>query len=134
MPTKSVANEDILELLQESMQMTSEGLGKLDRRIDETNERMDGLHTEMNSVRHDTSDLKKSIYRLEIESSKHQEQLTTVQNEIVAIHVDTKEILDELAAVQTQLLSGGKPANLETTLRSIVHQVQTIAKKEGISL
>jgi len=114
--------------------MTSEGLGKLDRRIDETNERMDGLHTEMNSVRHDTSDLKKSIYRLEIESSKHQEQLTTVQNEIVAIHVDTKEILDELAAVQTQLLSGGKPANLETTLRSIVHQVQTIAKKEGISL
>jgi uncharacterized coiled-coil DUF342 family protein len=148
MPTKSVSNEDILELLQESMQMTSEGLGKLDRRIDETNERIDetngridetneridGIHGEVNSMRHEITDLKKATYRLELDSGKHQELLAGVQNEIVAMHVDIKEILDELAAIQAQLLSGNKPANLETTLRRINHQVQTIAKKEGISL
>jgi hypothetical protein len=53
MPTKSVSNENILELLQESVQLTSEGFDRLEKRIDEVASgvnKLDRQYAELNKI------------------------------------------------------------------------------------
>lgn len=115
MPTKSVTNEDILELLQESMQMTSEGFDRLEKRIDE---------------------VASGVRRLDRQYTELKEIVDKIASEQKAQANDIKEILDRLLAIEKRLpnITETELREMQDKLQAVVDWAQTIAKKEGIPL
>lgn len=118
MATKTVSNEDILELLQESMQMTAERFGHLERRFDS---RFDGLE--------------KRIDNLEAEMRKTNQRLSKIEARLDMHESDIKEILVLLGALEKRVTLTEKERELAAeTLSNVVTWAQAVAKKIDVPL
>lgn len=143
MPQKPVTNDDILELLQESMQMTSDGfirldnrMGKLEDRMDGLDGRMDGLETRMGNIEGNVGSLVNRIAGLERQYTKLKITVDHIANEQKAQTNDIKEILDRLLEIEKRLpnITEIELREMQNKLQAIVNWAQAIAKKEGIPL
>ena len=131
--TKSISNEDILELLQESMQIASENFVKIEARFDQQDERMHTMQTEISETKQDVTELRQDVTELRLATGKLQEQTASTANEIKAIHSDINEILHRLDALEAELrLVNVNPRNLQTTLQDMLDKIKLIADKQGI--
>ncbi len=150
MPQKPVTNDDILELLQESKQMTSDGfirldnrMGKLedrmdglDVRMDGLDGRMDGLETRMGNIEGNVGSLVNRIAGLERQYTELKITVDHIANEQKAQTNDIKEILDRLLEIEKRLpnITEIELREMQNKLQAIVNWAQAIAKKEGIPL
>jgi len=107
--TKSVSNEDILELLQESMQMTSDGFLRLEGQMDGIEKRLTNLEGQMRQV---NARLKSIEATLEMHDN------------------DIKEILTLLEALDKRVTLTEQERELAAeTLSRIVKWAQEVSKK-----
>jgi septal ring factor EnvC (AmiA/AmiB activator) len=115
MPTKSVSNEDILELLQESIQMTAEHFDRLEKRIDE-------VATGVNKLERQYNELKKAV-----------DALTGEQR---AQKNDIKDILDRLLVIEKRLpdISELEMREMQAKLQSLIDWAIRVAEVNKIKL
>jgi chromosome segregation ATPase len=119
MPTKSVSNEDILELLQESMQMTSDGFIRLEGRMDRLEGRMDGLEG--------------GLISLEDQMRQVNARLKSIEATLQMHDNDIKEILVLLEALEKRVTLTEKERELAAeTLGSIVKWARELSKKMDV--
>ena len=137
---KTVTNEEILknvqdlaQSLQDFIQMTSEGLDRLDRNMEGTNQRLDGVEGEIRLLKGEVRDLKQASYRHELQLAEFthtQERLNDL------IHIDIKEILDRLAAIEDRLptITEADVRKLQTEMQTVVDWIAKVSKLRHIPI
>lgn len=112
--SKSVSNEDLLELLQESMQMTSDGFVRLDKRMEGIEDRMGGLEGRMDNLEGHMDNLEgrmggvesgltlltSRVASLEAQVTELKKTVDKVAGEQKAQANDIKDILDRLVELE----------------------------------
>lgn len=89
--------QDMAQNMHDLAQMTSEGLDAIDRQIEATNERMDGVEGETRLLKGEVKDLKQASYRHELQLAEFAQTQNRLND---LIHIDIKEILERLAAIE----------------------------------
>lgn len=132
---KLVTNEDILELLQESMQISSDGFEQVNNHLEDNDERLDAMQAEINSSKHEIGDLKKSSYRQELEVGKLHGKADLISGEIKAIHTDINEILHRLVDLESEKQESiSNTVDIQTALQNMLDKIKIIAEKQGVQL
>ena len=113
--------------------MTSEGLDKLDRNMEATNQRLDGLEGEVRLVKGEVKDLKQVSYRHELqlaEFTRTQDRLNDL------IHIDIKEILHRLAIIEGRLptITEAEVRKLQLEMQTLVDWVAKVSKLKNIPI
>jgi tetrahydromethanopterin S-methyltransferase subunit G len=121
MPTKSVSNEDILELLQESMQMTADGFDRLEKRMDNLEGRMGGVEGGISAPEEQMRQVNMRLDSIEKTLKMHDDDIKEILKllDVLVERVSLTERERELAAL---------------TLGNIVDWAQKASKKLGIPL
>lgn len=122
MPVKNVSNEDILENLQDLMQMTSDGFGRLTGRVDGLEGRFDNLESKFDNLEGKFDSLDSRMERLEHQYRELKAAVDAIAGEQQAQSNDIKEILDRCLAIEQRL-----PNITESELREMQVKLQQVA-------
>lgn len=138
--TKAVTNDDLMTTMQDLMaamqdimQMTSEGFEKLDKRINGLEGHMDELEGETRTLKGEIKDLTQASYRHELrlgELAGTHDKLNDL------IHIDIKEILHRLAAIENQLptINEAEVRKLQLEMQTVVDWVAKVSKLKNIAI
>ena len=130
-----VTNEDLLEVIKDHMQMTSDGFIRLETRMDRVETRMDKIEwrmdrieTRMDSIETRMGSIEDRMVAIERKLSEHALQLAELKqitqqlaNNHVAYMHDIKDILDRITALEKRA-----PAISQKEVRAIQKQLQTV--------
>src|SRR5687767_7341974 len=97
MTVKSATNEEILGVLQDLMQMTSEGLDRLDNRMNKLEGRLEDIDGEIGVLKLEVHDLKQSSYRQEIHNGAFMEIVQNTMAEQLRMQGEIKSFFDSMA-------------------------------------
>lgn len=125
--TKSATNEGLLQVMQDLMQMTSEGFDKVDRqfeavngRLDGLDGRVDGLDGRIDKLEGEMKELKQASYRHELQLGELTKLAQNTNDKLTdLITVDIKEILTRLQALEDRL-----PNITEAEMRKLQLEMQ----------
>ena len=133
MSKKTTTNEDILELLQETMQMTSDGFLSLGQEIADVKS---SLGQEINEVKSGLDHLNLKVGRIEIQHEELKEIVTNISGEQIAQGNDIKELLDRLFDIEKRLpsITEQELVEMRGTLQGVVNWAVKSAKLNNVPL
>lgn len=118
----AITNNEIFELLQESIQISGEQFNAIDKRFDAMDSRLDTLTNRMTSLEHQYSEIKKIIDHVTNNQKAQQANIT--------------EILDRLLAIEKRLpnISEKDLVKMQLELQALVNWAIKSAHANGIAL
>lgn len=148
--TSTVTNEDLLEIMQTHMQMTSDGFARLDGRIDKVEVRLDNIEARLDSIENRLTLVERQLVIVNRRLDEHDLQCTDLSRQVTklteivsdlsnnqkAYPNDIKDILDRLANIERQLPTIPKEEfhEVQKTLKRVVDWALKVAKKSNTPL
>jgi chromosome segregation ATPase len=107
MVTKTVTTNDLMDVMQDMMQMTSDGFNRLEVRMDRIEGRMDGLEVRMDGIESRIERIERDLQVIKAKLLEHDLQLADLRRltqELTDKHSayinDIADILDRIAALE----------------------------------
>jgi chromosome segregation ATPase len=134
---KTVTNEDLMEVIQDMMQMTSDGFGQLnlrmDRielRMDRIEARMDRLETRMDSIEARMSELESTLREHTLEISALKAIVQDLSNSHKAYINDISDILDRITVLENRKpqITKEEFQELQNLMRIVIEWARQAAK------
>jgi chromosome segregation ATPase len=95
---KTVTTNDLMDVLQDMMQMTSDGFGRLEVRIDRIENRMNGIESRMDSMEDRMSTMEGHLDRIERELQTIKSKLLHHDIQLIDLRRIAQELTDKHSA------------------------------------
>lgn len=132
---KSVTNEELMEIMRDMMQMTSEGLGRVDHQLEEIRERLDGNEGETRELKIETLEVKRASYRQELRLGELAKIVENTHDEQLNMHGDINEILHRLITLEQKgKLNKAERLEAQQKLQGLIDWAKLAAKQINVPL
>jgi chromosome segregation ATPase len=99
---QQTTNEDLLEVMQDLMQMTSEGFAQTNARLDEHGKILAEHGRQLTSLNADVKELKADVRQIKLDIAKLKVTVKELSDKHAAYISDISDILDRIVALEKQ--------------------------------
>jgi hypothetical protein len=137
-----VTNEALLEIMQDLMQITSDGFARLENRVGRVEGRVGGVEEHVSGVEDrlgrfegELKELRNASYRHEVELGKQTRLIESAREETNNVHIDINEILHRIMALEQKAsLDKVERAEAQQRLQRLVDWAKLAANQIGVPL
>ncbi|HEX9153472.1 MAG TPA: hypothetical protein VF809_01500 [Candidatus Saccharimonadales bacterium] len=119
---KTVTNEDLLDIMQDLMQITSNGFDRLDQRMDRMESRMDSLESRICSIEQRLSAIEATLREHGLRIAKLEEIVSRLEEKHTAYISDISEILDRIVVLESR-----RPDITKAEFQELREQIQALS-------